>query len=213
VDSLISFRGFDVASTDMEVFQTVSEAVQKGRILEFEYKKLNSLEPETRRAEPYHLACILNQWYCFAYDLARRSFRAFVLGRMRNPKVSIEQIADPKPFSIDAYLKGSFGVFNAKGSHTVRIQFDAFAAQLVRERSWHPSQRKKDTKAGGLELELCLSSLEEVEPWVLSWGKHAKVLAPEALRKRIYNVAQFQVQTLSDGPQAKRQSKNKRNGT
>ncbi len=193
VDSLISFRNFDVASTDMGVFQTVSEAVQQGRILQFEYKKLNSLVFETRRVEPCHLACVLNQWYCFAFDPKRRAFRAFVLVRMRNPKVTPEEITDPKPFSIDAYLKGSLGVFNAKGNNTIRIKFDAFAAQLVRERSWHPSQKMQDTEDGGLELQLRLSSLEEVEPWVLSWGKHARVLANEELRKRIYEAARFQV--------------------
>jgi proteasome accessory factor B len=111
---------------------------------------------------------------------------------MRNPKVTPDEITDPKPFSIDAYLKGSFGVFNAKGSHTVRIQFDAFAAQLVRERTWHPSQKMQDTGDGGLELQLRLSSLEEIEPWVLSWGKHAKVIAPEAFRMRLRAVVTFQ---------------------
>jgi len=201
-DSLISFRNFDVAYTDMGVFQTVSEAVQQGKILQFEYKKLNSLVFETRRVEPYHLACILNQWYCFAFDLKRRSFRAFVLGRLRNPIVTTEEITDPKPFSIDAYLKSSFGVFNAKGSHNVLIQFDAFAAQLVRERPWHPSQKTKEADNGGLELQLRLSSLEEIEPWVLSWGKHAKVLAPEALRKRVYDIAQYQVKRLQPSHKA-----------
>ena len=199
-DSLISFRNFDVAYTDMGVFQTVSEAVQQGRILQFEYKKLNSLIFEPHRVEPYHLACVLNQWYCFGFDLKRRSIRAFVLGRMRNPKVTPDEIVDPKPFSIEAYLKGSFGVFNAKESHNVRIQFDAFAAQLVRERAWHPSQKMQDTKDGGLELQLRLSSLEEIEPWVLSWGKHAKAIAPEILRRRVYDIARFQIKAFSSQP-------------
>jgi proteasome accessory factor B len=189
VDSLISFHGFDVAHTDMGTFQVVSEAVQQGRILEFEYRKLNSEVPENRRVEPYHLACVLNQWYCFAFDTKRRAFRAFVLGRMKNAKVTPEEITDPKPFSIDSYLKGSFGVFNAKGSHNVCIQFDSFAAQLVRERSWHPSQKVRETDDGGIELQLRLSSLEEVEPWILSWGKHARVMEPEILKKRVYEIA------------------------
>ncbi len=193
VDSLISFHGFDVAHTDIGVFQVVSEAVQQGRILEFEYKKLNSLVHETRHIEPYHLACILNQWYCFGFDLKRHAFRAFVLGRMKTPSISTDEIVHPKPFSIDAHLKGSFGVFNAKGNHNVRIQFDTFAAQLVRERSWHPSQNVRETEGGGLELQLRLSSLEEVEPWILSWGKHARVIEPKTLKKRIYEVAVYQV--------------------
>jgi predicted DNA-binding transcriptional regulator YafY len=197
LDSLISFRSFDFAATDLAVFQTVSEAVQKRHVLEFEYRKLTSPMPEKRRVEPCHLACILNQWYCFAYDLKRRAIRAFVLGRMKNPVMTDAMITKPKPFSIDTYLKGSFRVFNAKGDHKVRIQFDAFAAQLVRERSWHPSQKMQDIDGGGLELQLRLSSLEEIEPWVLSWSKHAKVLSPVNLQKRIYEAARSQVEAFN----------------
>lgn len=203
-DSLISFRNFEVAYTDMGVFQTVSEAVQQGRVLQFEYKKLNSLAFETRRVEPYHLACVLNQWYCFAFDSKRRAFRAFVLGRMKSPKVTFEEITDPKSFSLDAYLKGSFGVFNAKGSYAVRIQFDAYAAQLIRERSWHPSQKMQGTQDGGLDLQLRLSSLEEIEPWILSWGKHAKILAPDILRERICEIALFHLRDFPQNTHLKR---------
>lgn len=58
-------------------------------------------------------------------------------------------------------------------------------SQLVRERIWHPSQKIQELADGGLELTLQLSSLHEIEPWVLSWCEHVQVLGSAELKKRI----------------------------
>ena len=63
--------------------------------------------------------------------------------------------------------------------------FSVAAGQLVRERIWHPSQKIQELAEGGLELTLQLSSLHEIEPWVLSWGEHVCVIGPAELKKRI----------------------------
>ena len=92
-------------------------------------------------------------------------------------------------FSIGRYLEQSFGVFArpTKTKHTIHIAFDSFAAPLVQERQWHPSQKVKQLRDGGIELSLTLGNLEEVERWILSWGRHAQVLAPPELKERIAN--------------------------
>jgi predicted DNA-binding transcriptional regulator YafY len=68
----------------------------------------------------------------------------------------------------------------------VRIQFDAAAAFYIRERRWHPSQTLKDLPAGGVEMSMRLSDLEEVERWVLSWGTHATVMEPVKLQASLH---------------------------
>ncbi|NJL19128.1 MAG: WYL domain-containing protein [Bdellovibrionaceae bacterium] len=67
----------------------------------------------------------------------------------------------------------------------MRIRFDRFASQLVRERVWHASQQIQELTGGEVELRLSLDNLAEIEPWVLGWGEHAKVLGPPALWKRL----------------------------
>jgi len=113
--------------------------------------------------------------------------RTFVLARMKNAKLGTAPFVRPASFSIEKHLKDSFGVFTAKGSHAVRLKFDAFAGQLVRERIWHPSQKIQELADGGVELTLQLSSLHEIEPWVLSWGEHVRILGPAELKKRVAN--------------------------
>jgi predicted DNA-binding transcriptional regulator YafY len=193
LDSFISFRSFAIVPTDLKTFQVVSEAVRKSAVLEFEYKKLNASSSEKRIAEPYHLACIQNQWYCFAHDISRREMRTFVLARMRNAVGTAQTFTKSKRFSLTDHLKDSLGVFSGKGRHNIRIRFDKFAAQLVRERVWHHSQSIQELTGGEIEFTVTLSSLLEIEPWVLSWGEHAKVLGPSELLKRLRDVYKAQM--------------------
>jgi proteasome accessory factor B len=188
LDSFISFRNFEVVPTDLHTFQAVSESVRKSEVLEFEYKKINSTVFERRTVEPYHLACILNQWYRFGQDIARREMRTFVLARMRKAVRTRKTFTKSGAFSLKNHLRDSLGVFFAKGRHLISIRFDAFAAQFVRERLWHPSQEIKELPGGGVEIRFTLSSLEEIEPWVLSWGDHAFVLAPGELSRRLRTI-------------------------
>jgi predicted DNA-binding transcriptional regulator YafY len=54
----------------------------------------------------------------------------------------------------------------------------------------HPSLQLRELKGGGVELKLKLSSLAEIERWVLSWGGDAKVLKPRELAEAIRAAAQ-----------------------
>jgi len=193
LDSFISFRSFEIVPTDLKTFQVVSDAVRKSVVLEFEYKKLNASSFEKRTVEPYHLACIQNQWYCFGHDINRREMRTFVLARMRNAVGTGQSFTQSKKFSLQDHLKDSLGVFSAKGKHNICIRFDKFAAQLVRERVWHPSQQIQELTGGEVEFRVTLSSLHEIEPWVLSWGEHAKVIGPTDLVKRLRDIHKAQL--------------------
>ena len=65
------------------------------------------------------------------------------------------------------------------------IRFNARVADYVREKKWHESQQLRELKGGGVELKLKLSSLAEIERWVLSWGGDAKVLRPRELAEAV----------------------------
>lgn len=87
----------------------------------------------------------------------------------------------PEKFSLEQRLRGSFGVHSGQGEHEVALRFTARAADIVREKKWHESQQLRELKGGAVELRLRLSSLVEIERWVLGWGGEAKVLKPRAL--------------------------------
>ncbi len=191
LDSAISFRSLGHTVADLELFETLSRAVLRSQELEFEYYKLTGRSHEPRRVQPYHLACIENQWYLFAFDIARQQLRTFVLSRMKAARPTGTRFTKPADFSVAKHLSDSFGVFSPAGEpQEVRIRFDEFAARLVRERRWHASQRVKELPAGEIELSLRLANLTEIERWLLSWGTHVRVLAPAALRDSLRRTAE-----------------------
>ena len=185
LEDAISFRSAGASAADLELFEAVSKGVLRCVELEFEYRKLKSAGYEPRRVRPYHLGCLENQWYLFAEDLERKQLRTFALPRMRNVRLTSRGFRRPADFSISEVLSGSFGVHSAGRKQRIQLQFDSFAARLVAERKWHDSQRVRENKDGSIILELELGGLEEIERWILSWGKHARVLAPKELAARI----------------------------
>ena len=188
LDSAISFRSIGTTVSDLELFETVSQTALRSQELEFQYHKLGGRGHDPRRVQPYHLGCIENQWYLFAFDLDRQQMRTFVLGRMKDVHLTGKRFTRPADFSMTKYLGDSFGVFSNDGKpQEIRIRFDSFAARLVRERRWHASQKIKDLADGDIELTMKLGNLTEIQRWILSWGEHAHVIAPTELCSRVAN--------------------------
>lgn len=188
VDTLaapVTFRHSGVGTIDPEVFSRVSQAVVQHRELRFEHQKLGDDVHRVRLLQPYHLACVDAQWYAIGMDLVRKEMRIFALARMRNTELLNETFTVPEDFTVDNYLKNAFGVFAGEARHLVRVRFDAWAARLLRERHWNPGHQFSDLPGGGVALEMKVPALEEIEPWLLSWGDHAHVLAPEELVTRM----------------------------
>ena len=104
---------------------------------------------------------------------------------MRNAAPQPERFQRDQPFDIDTYLQKSLGIFTGYEAHEIKLEFDTWAAQLIRERAWHPAQKINELTDGRLEFTLELSSLEEIMPWILSWGEHVRVLEPAALRTQL----------------------------
>jgi proteasome accessory factor B len=185
MEKVISFHSAGATVADLELFETVSQAVINSVELEFTYRKLKGSRYEERRVRPYHIACLENQWYLFGEDLRRKQLRTFALPRMRNVRATTTRFRRPADFSISKVLSGSFGVFAGGKKHRIRLKFDAFAARLVGERTWHGSQRIRPAADGSMTLLLELGGLEEIERWILSWGSHVRVLEPRELAERV----------------------------
>jgi predicted DNA-binding transcriptional regulator YafY len=189
MEQALSFHPFAPDDTDLAVFEKCSQAIEQGRILRFDYRKPAAKQKQTRKVEPYHLACVDHRWYLVGHDLGRHALRTFSLARMTRPELMSASFKRPPSFRIEEYLRGSFGIFTGEDDFEVVVDFDAWGAALVRERRWHPTQQIQELAGGGLRLTLRLSNLPEIERWILSWGAHATVARPETLRASLRKVA------------------------
>jgi len=185
LQNAISFKSIEVNPVDVRVMQQLVMAVRQRREISFDYRGLKNARFEHRQVQPYELVSVDHQWYLFAFDLTSKEVKKFVPGRMKTLHTTSVTFVKPKEFSAIKHLQNSFGVFSGGKPNTIQILFDRFAAQLIRERHWHPSQRITERKGGRLELSLVLGGFEEIERWLLSWGAHAQVISPPELINRL----------------------------
>ena len=189
LDKTISFRTRVEPILDLKIFDALAQATAQRRQLELSYRKPGRRETESRLVDPYHLANINGEWYLFAFDHARQAIRTFVPARVSSAKQTGKIFARPDKFSLERRLRDSFGVHSGEGDYTVVLRFQARVADYVREKKWHPSQHLRELKTGGVELTLKLSSLVEIQRWVLSWGGDAVVVKPRELAEFVRGAA------------------------
>lgn len=195
-EQTISFRTSAESILNLDVFDSLAQAAAKRRQLELTYRKPGRKETEPRLVDPYHLANINGEWFLFAYCHLRNDLRTFVPARILSVAATGKTFARPKKFSLEKRLRDSFGVHSGQDECEVLIRFTDTVADYIREKRWHPSQKLRELKDGGLELRMRLSSLMEVQRWILGWGGAAIPLEPPQLVQAVRESAERTLQSL-----------------
>jgi proteasome accessory factor B len=188
IEQTISFRTRAEPILDLKIFDSLARAVAARSQLELLYRKPGQ-KAEPRLVDPYHLANINGEWYLFAYDHARKDIRTFAPTRIQSARLTGRTFPRPERFSLEKRLRDSFGVHSGQGEYGVVVRFTPRVADYIREKKWHASQTLRELKNGGVELALKLSSLVEIERWVLGWGGDATVVKPPELREAVREAA------------------------
>ena len=157
------------------------------RMVEVDYRAIS--EDKLRS----HLLCPLTllMWKGGLYVVASHSEGGkpylFAIDRLEEVRATKRRFRYPDAgsYSPSDYFAGAFGIFHAEDGSDVRVEarFAAkpWLARYLRERTWHPSQVFTEDKQGRVILTMDLNSLEEVAPWLRSFGRDVEVLAPAAL--------------------------------
>ncbi len=192
LDQAFSVKSTGLTERDVLLFDRLARAVFDCREISFEYRKLKSDETMQRRLQPYHLTEVDGGWYLIGYDLLREAMRTFAVPRMRNVQVTEKRFVRSQKFKLEDHFAGSFGVWsgdsgNGKKLYDVCIRFRGFAARVVAERRWHPSQEITDLDGKGNEIEIrmSLTALEDIARWVMGYGSLAEAVSPPELREEV----------------------------
>jgi predicted DNA-binding transcriptional regulator YafY len=165
-----------------DLFQAVSDL----RPLSLLYRSASRAEEERITIHPYALVLHRDSIYCVGYHVGRQEIRTFVLDRMRDTQCAVtERFELPADFVVDQYFQGEFGIWRDSNPHKVVVEFDAHAADYVRMRTVHASQKLQSIAGGGLRLSMTVGNLLPVVSWVLEWGGRARVVEPPELIERV----------------------------
>ena len=164
----------------MEDLHRASRVRKKVRI---HYYTAGRDEWNERTVCPHHLYNTGSDQYLFAYDELRGQMRNFHLGRIDRWEVLDETFERQPDFSAEEWMASAFQVERGEEIANVVIRFDEYQARYIRERRWHESQEPlEELPDGGVILRFSSGGLDEVKRWVMQYGSHAEVLAPEKLR-------------------------------
>jgi predicted DNA-binding transcriptional regulator YafY len=140
--------------------------------------------PESwREADPYALTRIGGAWYLHAYCHLRKDTRNFRLDRIEDLTLLDQTFTRPNSLPPGLRRPEPGPRFEAQ------IQFDPQAARWARESPSYFTVAQEETADGGLLVTLRLRHVEDATQWLLGWGCHARVLAPESLCQRIADEA------------------------
>jgi predicted DNA-binding transcriptional regulator YafY len=131
-----------------------------------------------REVAPQRLEHRVNTWYLLAYCYLRQEMRYFRLDRIERlellPQTFTDSIFPQKDQSFSATARDL----------VIRALFDRPAARWLRESPSFYVVDEMDIEAG-LLVTLHVRQMQEVLPWLLSWGSQVRVLEPEALRRKL----------------------------
>ncbi len=176
-------RAYANRSDDVDrAFQAMAEL----SVLTFRYREDASAREVKVRAHPYALVIHRGAIVCVARDVERASTRAFAFDRMSGLEAKSEDRFElPADFTIGDWLQGDFGVARSPRASKLLVEFEPRAADAVRARRVHPSQKLAVAADGRVRASFTIPDapevLAELKSWILSFGAAARVLEPPEL--------------------------------
>jgi proteasome accessory factor B len=167
------------------VLASLERAMQTGRRVRVRVR----VAKNAGRATTYHLDPLAIRSsgldpYLDAWAIERGALRTFKIARVEEVVVLTERADEHPDVDLDALFASAVKTW--QGDETrVRIRIANEAAWSVREYPLVAGQLVFHEPDGAVIVEADVAGLVEVSRWVLSWGRHAEVLEPAALRERV----------------------------
>ncbi len=144
-----------------------------------EYVAASRNQSEKRELDPYGLVHHAGEWYVIGHCHKRGDTRTFRIDRIAALEDTQSRFTIPADFDLEAYRRDHLYVPSADAV-AVRVRLDPLATARVGNR-W-PVGEVSFHQDGSSEIVIDCEGLNWVTGWVLGFGRHARILAPEAAR-------------------------------
>jgi proteasome accessory factor B len=175
-------------SKSAEALRLIRHALLHQQSISISYRSTGRGEPATYRVDPYTLLFQKGGIYLLGYAQNRHALRTFAVERIAAVEPGKERFEVPEGFHAGQALEGAFGIV-AEPPMEVRIRFSPGIAHAIKDRVWHASQSITEEADDGVLLSFRAGGKMEILSWLLSYGAHAELLAPEELRGELGRLA------------------------
>lgn len=192
------------AGDDFEnIFRTLAHGWALRQTVELDYEPRSGNGPFTCRFNIYLMESspMGSALYIIGHADPPGAERVYKIERIVNAKLTEDTYLAPDPEALLDRLHQAWGVWMGEGELTeVSLRFSPQVAGRVQETTWHPSQLLKAQADGSLKMNLQVSSVQEILPWVLGWGAQCRVLEPSELREMVLREIQGALENYENLP-------------
>ncbi|KMP10702.1 hypothetical protein UR09_05480 [Candidatus Nitromaritima sp. SCGC AAA799-A02] len=154
--------------------------------LKINYKALGKQSVTEHELQIYTLLQYRHGLYLIGKTEKGDRITVFALERITKTEKTRKSFNYPSRYSPEDYIDGAFGLIRYEDeNHQVVVNFDKVVEEIINSRKWHKTATTKKLKDGTIQLSMTVSALDQVVPWVLSFGQRAKVLKPRELKDMV----------------------------
>lgn len=172
-----------------ELFRRLQFALARHKRLIIRYDSVFEKRELRLIVDPARLVFITRGWYLIAKSHTHGSYRTFKIDRITDVDDSGDTYEPDASFSLDDYFGNAWRMIPEGKLYDVRLRFMPFVATSVEEVQWHATQETMYEKDGSLLFHATVDGLQEIAPWVLSYGEHVQVIDPPELRELVVEKA------------------------
>ncbi len=170
---------------DLDVFASLVQAIRSHESVIIRYFSGQKAVVVEKPCDPYNVMKFKDHWYLVAFCHEKQDYRDFLCSRILEVERTNTTFLPDPDFSLDQHKKDSQLFASDAPPIEVVAEFDKYAAHWIRLRDVHPSQKIVERSDGSLEVSFRVNSMENIVRWILSFGEHARILAPLELQERV----------------------------
>lgn len=196
-----SYEKFAYRRSPPDVFWPLVQAIAEHRVCRVTYRAPRKRPYDTVfNVLPLRIFAHHGAVYLMCNILKHQTLATLNLQRLQKLKVLNKRTRPPANFDPSSLENAAFGVYSGGEPTTYVLRFDAEVSPYIRERTWHPSQRLRELRGGGVELRFTCSESYEVSGWVASWRDTVEVIKPAPLREELEQIGEWLLSTYRRRP-------------
>lgn len=173
-----------------KTFSSLQKAIIKKQKVNIRYDSFFDKGIIELQLHPYHLFYNHRAWYIIGFSEKHKSTRTFKLNRIKSMKFLEKRFIDGEKFDLQEYLGRAWSMIPEGKIHNIKLRFLPKVARNVAEIQWHSTQTVTFDSDGAAIMRLRVDGLNEILWWILGYGDQVQVLAPQALKNKVVDIAQ-----------------------
>ena len=166
-------------------------AMRKSHMLEFDYKKYNSVYTKHYEVEPYCVKLYHRRWYLLGRYSNTKDYRIFAFDRMSNVNIYTGKFKIDPSFDASEYFNECFGVALNILVPVQKVIIRAYINEryYLRDLPLHPTQRLVGEGDGYFDYEINIRPTEDFLGYLLSRSNYVKIISPSSLAEQLKDIA------------------------